>query len=68
MDSNEFKKSFNKSIVVVRIEDIYKAFKSGYNEFIKDINNDSNKQVLVYERARLFFKDSPEPIPSRFGG
>ena len=46
-------------VVIVSLEDLDKAFKTGYFSFMDDIKKDSQTESLVYERARYFFLDRP---------
>lgn len=46
-----------RKVVIVSLEDLDRAFKSAYFSFIDDIKNDSEKEQLIYERARYFFLD-----------
>jgi hypothetical protein len=46
-------------VVIVSLENLDKAFKTGYFSFMEDIKKEPQKESLVYERARHFFLDRP---------
>jgi len=50
---------YPRKVVIVTIETLDKAFKSGYLSFIEDIKKEPQKELLVYERASNFFLDRP---------
>lgn len=50
---------YSRKVVNVRIENLDKAFKSGYFSFMDDIKKEPQKELLVYERANYFFLDRP---------
>jgi cytosine/adenosine deaminase-related metal-dependent hydrolase len=45
--------------VAVHVDELLKAFVAGLDRFIEDLSRDSQKEQLVYERARKFFANIP---------
>jgi hypothetical protein len=50
---------YPRETIIINIEDLDKAFKSGYFSFIDDVKNYPEKESLLYERAKYFFLNRP---------